>query len=67
MAGSLVGVALGGTCTVIRTILLTLSPSGRVGKFFGVYALAGKLSTVAGPVLTAVVLSSLEGYGTVSY
>jgi UMF1 family MFS transporter len=48
-------------------MLLALSPPDRVGEFFGVYALAGKLSAVAGPVLTAVILSTLEGYGTVSY
>ena len=67
MAGPLVGVALGGTWTVSRTMLLALSPPERVGEFFGVYALAGKLSAVAGPALTAVILSSLEGYGTISY
>ncbi len=67
LAGPLVGMALGGTWTVSRTMLLALSPPDRVGEFFGVYALAGKLSAVAGPVLTAVILSTLEGYGTVSY
>ncbi len=67
VAGPLIGMALGGTWTVSRTMLLALSPPDRVGEFFGVYALAGKLSAVAGPVLTAVILSTLEGYGTVSY
>ncbi len=67
LAGPLVGMALGGTWTVSRTMLLALSPPERVGEFFGVYALAGKLSAVAGPALTALILSGLEGYGTVSY
>jgi UMF1 family MFS transporter len=67
MAGPLIGAALGGTWTVSRTMLLALSPPDRVGEFFGVYALAGKLSAVVGPALTALILSGLEGYGTVSY
>jgi MFS transporter, UMF1 family len=67
LAGPLVGAALGGTWTVSRTMLLALSPPDRMGEFFGVYALAGKLSAVAGPAITAVILSTLEGYGTVSY
>jgi UMF1 family MFS transporter len=67
MAGPLVGVALGGTWTVSRTMLLALSPPDRVGEFFGVYTLGGKLSAVLGPALTALILSGLEGYGTMSY
>ena len=67
LAGPLVGAALGGTWTVSRTMLLALSPPDRTGEFFGVYALAGKLSAVAGPAITAIILSTLEGYGTVSY
>jgi UMF1 family MFS transporter len=67
LAGPLVGAALGGTWTVSRTMLLALSPPDKTGEFFGVYALAGKLSAVAGPAITALILSGLEGYGTVSY
>lgn len=67
LAGPLVGVALGGTWTVSRVMLLALSPPERTGEFFGVYALAGKLSAVTGPAITAVLLTTLEGYGTVSY
>jgi UMF1 family MFS transporter len=67
LAGPLVGAALGGTWTVSRTMLLALSPPDKTGEFFGVYALAGKLSAVAGPSMTALILSWLEGYGTVSY
>ncbi len=67
LAGPLVGAALGGTWTVSRTMLLALSPPDRIGEFFGVYALTGKLSAVAGPATTAIILTMLEGYGTVSY
>jgi MFS transporter, UMF1 family len=67
LAGPLVGAALGGTWTVSRTMLLALSPPERTGEFFGVYALVGKLSAVAGPAITAVILTTLEGYGNVSY
>jgi UMF1 family MFS transporter len=48
-------------------MLLALSPPDRVGEFFGVYAIAGKLSAVMGPALTAMLLSGLEDYGTISY
>jgi UMF1 family MFS transporter len=67
LARPLVGTALGGTWTVSRAMLLALSPPERTGEFFGVYALAGKLSAVAGSATTAVVLTALEGYGNVSY
>jgi UMF1 family MFS transporter len=58
---------LGGTWTVSRTMLLALSPPERTGEFFGVYALAGKVSAVVGPATTAVILTTLEGHGNVSY
>jgi MFS transporter, UMF1 family len=48
-------------------MLLALSPPDKTGEFFGVYALAGKLSAVAGPAMTALILSGLESYGIVSY
>jgi MFS transporter, UMF1 family len=67
LAGPLVGAALGGTWTVSRIMLLALSPPDKTGEFFGVYALAGKLSAVAGPAMTALILSGLESYGIVSY
>lgn len=50
---ALVGVALGGTWTVSRVMLVALSPPEKVGEFFGLLALAGRFSAVVGPALTA--------------
>ena len=63
LAGPLVGVALGGTWTVSRVMLVALSPPEKLGEFFGLFSLASKFSAVFGPALTAtmlVVLGSIE-------
>ena len=67
LAGPLVGCALGGTWTVSRIMLLALSPPEKVGEFFGVYVLTDKLSAVLGPTIVGVLLTALEGYGTLNY
>ena len=67
LAGPLVGCALGGTWTVSRIMLLALSPPEKVGEFFGVYVLTDKLSAVLGPAIVGVLLTALEGYGTLNY
>jgi UMF1 family MFS transporter len=67
-AGPLVGIALGGTWTVSRVMLVALAPPEKLGEFFGLYSLAGKVSAVAGPAITALILFFLEGIiGTVAY
>jgi UMF1 family MFS transporter len=67
LAGPLVGCALGGTWTVSRLMLLALSPPEKVGEFFGVYVLTDKLSAVLGPAIVGVLLTALQGYGTLNY
>lgn len=67
LAGPLVGIALGATWTVSRVMLVALSPPEKLGEFFGLYTLSQKLSAVAGPALTAVLLDVFGGLGTVSY
>lgn len=67
LAGPLVGIALGATWTVSRVMLIALSPPEKLGEFFGLYTLSQKLSAVAGPALTALLLDVFEGLGTVSY
>ncbi len=67
LAGPLVGCALGGTWTVSRIMILALSPPEKVGEFFGVYVLTDKLSAVLGPTIVGVLLTALEGYGTLNY
>ena len=66
MAGPLVGVALGGMWAVGRVMLVALSPPEKLGEFFGLFSLAGKVSAVFGPALTVVLLFAFGG-GDVAY
>ena len=66
LAGPLVGIALGGTWTVSRVMLVALSPPEKVGEFFGLFSLAGRFSAVLGPALTAGLLLVL-GRGPAAY
>ena len=61
LAGPLVGIALGGMWTVGRVMLVALSPAEKVGEFFGLFSLAGKVSAVFGPALTTVLLFVFGG------
>ena len=67
LAGPLVGIALGGTWTVSRVMLVALSPPEKLGEFFGLFSLAGKLSAVMGPAITAGLLWAFEDLGTAAY
>jgi UMF1 family MFS transporter len=61
LAGPFVGVALGGMWTVGRVMLVALSPPEKLGEFFGLFSLAGKVSAVFGPALTTVLLFAFGG------
>jgi UMF1 family MFS transporter len=67
LAGPLVGIALGGTWTTSRVMLVALSPPEKVGEFFGLFSLAGRFSAVMGPALTALLLFVLGGLGAAAY
>lgn len=67
LAGPLVGVALGSTWVVSRVLLVALSPSEKVGEFFGFYGLAGRFSAVTGPLLTGLILTVFGGLGPGAY
>jgi UMF1 family MFS transporter len=49
IAGPIIGISLGGVWTSDRVFMLRLSPEEKRGEFFGLYALAGKLSSGFGP------------------
>lgn len=66
LAGPIVGVALGGMWTVGRVMLVALSPPEKLGEFFGLFSLAGKVSAVFGPAFTSILLLSFGG-GAVAY
>lgn len=67
IVGPIVGIALGGTWSVSRVMLVALSPPEKMGEFFGLYGLAGKLSAVFGPMLTGLLLDIFSGLGHNSY
>jgi UMF1 family MFS transporter len=67
LAGPIVGIALGGTWTTSRVMLVALSPPEKLGEFFGLFSLASKFSAVMGPALTAVLLFSFADFGGAAY
>jgi UMF1 family MFS transporter len=66
LAGPIVGIALGGTWTASRVMLIALSPPEKLGEFFGLFSLAGKVSAIAGPTLIAILLL-VFGRGATAY
>lgn len=67
LAGPVVGVALGGTWTVSRPMLVALAPPEKLGEFFGLFTFAGKVSAVIGPAITAGLLLVLGDLGGTAY
>jgi UMF1 family MFS transporter len=67
LAGPVVGTALGATWVVSRVMLVALSPAEKLGEFFGFYAMAGRLSAVTGPLITAILLTVFDGLGSTGY
>lgn len=62
LSGPLAGFALGGTWASDRPLMAALSPPAHLGKFFGLYGLAGRLALLAGPLLWTLV-SQVLGLG----
>jgi UMF1 family MFS transporter len=55
--GPLTGIALAGTWSCDRPLLLSLINEGEAGRFFGFYYLTGKISSIIGPLLFGFILS----------
>jgi UMF1 family MFS transporter len=55
----LAGLALGGTWSADRPLMLELTPPERVGEFYGLYGMVGRFSAVVGPLVWAVVTSTV--------
>ena len=45
------GVAMGGTWSADRPLMLRLTPPDRIGEFYGLYGMVGRFSAVTGPIL----------------
>ena len=67
VVGPLAGAGMGGVWVVSRTIVVELSPPEKVGEFFGIYGLAGKMASIAGPLLWGGVVWVLRDTQTLKY
>jgi UMF1 family MFS transporter len=56
IAGSVLGILLGGIWTVSRPLLAEMVPERELGKFFGLYSLSGKSAAIIGPVLWGLII-----------
>jgi UMF1 family MFS transporter len=65
LLGCLIGMAGGPLQAASRTLLIRLAPQDRIGQFFGLFALTGKVTSFMGPLLiglvTAVTASQKAG------
>lgn len=55
LLGCLIGMAGGPLQAASRTLLIRLAPQDRIGQFFGLFALTGKVTSFMGPLLIGVV------------
>ena len=67
VAGSLAGLGIGGVWVVSRTIIVELSPSEKIGEFFGLYSLTGKVASIIGPLLWGGTVWALQDTQTLKY
>ena len=56
----LAGVALGGTGTSDRPLMIRLSPPRYLGQFYGLYGMAGRFAAIIGPLLWALIVDGLD-------
>jgi len=66
-AGPLAGMGMGGVWVVSRTIIIELAPPGKIGEFFGIYGLAGKMAAIVGPLLWGTIVWVLQDTQTLKY
>jgi UMF1 family MFS transporter len=55
LLGCLIGMAGGPLQAASRTLLIRLAPQDRIGQFFGLFALTGKVTSFIGPLLIGIV------------
>lgn len=58
--GAVGGIALGGTWTADRVLMVRVSPPDRLGEMYGLYATVGRFATVLGPLVWALVVDGLR-------
>ena len=55
----LAGIALGGTGTADRPLMLCLTPPARIGEFYGLYGMVGRFAAIFGPALWGLIVNTL--------
>lgn len=62
-----IGLGYGGFYTASRALLVRLSPSTKLGEYFGFYSTFQKFASIIGPMTWGVILLLLTNYGVVRY
>jgi UMF1 family MFS transporter len=66
--GSLAGISLGGVWTTERPLLINLiADNEKLGGYFGLFALTGRMAAVIGPVIWGVTVALLGSLGVIKY
>jgi len=56
--GLLIGAVAGPVQAAARSLLARLAPADRITQFFGLFALSGKITSFAGPLLVGIVTAA---------
>jgi len=67
LVGPLAGIGMGGVWVAGRTMVVELAPAEKVGEFFGLYGLCGKLSSIVGPLIWGITVESFYWLDTQKY
>ena len=67
VAGPLAGVGMGGVWVASRAMVVELSPPGKIGEFFGIYSLAGKMASIIGPLIWGGIVWVFQDTQTLKY
>jgi UMF1 family MFS transporter len=60
LLGCLIGAAGGPLQAASRTLLIRLAPKDRIAQYFGLFALTGKITSFAGPLLIGIITAVTE-------
>lgn len=66
IAGSMFGISLGSMWVTSRTYIIELTPVGKRGQFFGLFAFSGKVSSIIGPLLYGTITLVFHDLGTLA-
>jgi UMF1 family MFS transporter len=67
IVGPLAGIGMGGVWVVSRSFLVELAPKEKLGEFFGLYSLAGKMASIFGPLIWGLVVWTLDSTESFKY